>query len=306
MPYHPDTLRRWRSEGLPAGLETQEELHTLFGLTPLTFFEVAPDVDRAGARERVRTAADLNRTCSDLYAPEKLDRRLDEYRRALERSASLDGILWVPIHGFFWHPRELLGITEHLVSFYDRPALMHEINRRLLEFNIRAVRTLYGMGVPAVVCVSEDLAYKNGPMISPEMFDEFVAPYHRLLVPELSQARCVIALDSDGNVTDLVGRFSGVGYHCINPMERQTGMDLHCLRSEHPQTAFMGGFDKRVIACGHQAIADEFASLASLFRRGRFLPAVDHQTPPEVSLASYRSYLSESERFFREMGVLPT
>jgi hypothetical protein len=77
------------------------------------------------------------------------------------------------------------------------------------------------------------------------------------------------------------------------------------MREAHPGISFLGGYNKLVMSKGRDAIEAEFESLKPLFGRGRFIPAVDHQTPPEVSLENYRHYLAASERFFREMGVSP-
>ena len=140
-------------------------------------------------------------------------------------------------------------------------------------------------------------------MISRAMFDEFIAPYHRELLAEIKKQFCVAAIDSDGEISEVTGWFAELGYHCINPLERQTGMDLMALRNRYPQMAFMGGYNKRCMSQGPPAIAAEFESLKPLFRKGKFIPAVDHQTPCEVSLQNYRHYLKASEGFFAEMGV---
>jgi hypothetical protein len=42
---------------------------------------------------------------------------------------------------------------------------------------------------------------------------------------------------------------------------------------------------------GENAIRNEFERLRPLVRSGRFIPSVDHQTPPGVSLDQYRSYV---------------
>lgn len=39
------------------------------------------------------------------------------------------------------------------------------------------------------------------------------------------------------------------------------------------------------------AMRAEFERLAPLMKSGGFIPSVDHQTPPKVSLDQYRTYL---------------
>ena len=305
MPYNEATVSRWRSEGLPESIQTLAEFHDYFGLNRLDFFFVWPDIDGAGCRERIATAEDFHAVKRSLYDLRKIRVRMDDYRRALDSIVAADGIMWIPLHGFFWHPRDLFGVAEHLMMFYDEPELMHDINKTLLEFNIGVVRMIYETGVPAIICVSEDMAYKSGSMISKEMFDEFIAPYHKELLAELKKEFCVAALDSDGEISDVTRWFSEIGYDCINPLERQTGMDLIKLRADNPDIAFLGGYNKLVMSKGPDAIQAEFESLKPLFGKEKFIPAVDHQTPPEVSLENYRHYLKASEVFFKEMGVSP-
>jgi hypothetical protein len=42
---------------------------------------------------------------------------------------------------------------------------------------------------------------------------------------------------------------------------------------------------------GVEAMRAEFERLLPVMRRGGFIPSVDHQTPPGVSLKQYRDYL---------------
>ena len=59
----------------------------------------------------------------------------------------------------------------------------------------------------------------------------------------------------------------------------------------------LGHYDKMVMSRGEQAMRGEFERLGPLMRSGGYLPGVDHQTPPEVSLDQYRVYLRLLEEF---------
>jgi len=50
---------------------------------------------------------------------------------------------------------------------------------------------------------------------------------------------------------------------------------------------------------GEEAIRAEFERLLPLMRSGRFIPGVDHQTPPGVSFEHYHVYL----RLFAEYAA---
>jgi hypothetical protein len=61
----------------------------------------------------------------------------------------------------------------------------------------------------------------------------------------------------------------------------------------------VGHFDKMVMDRGEAAMRAEFERLVPLIRSGGFIPSVDHQTPPGVSLDQYRLYLRLLEEYTR-------
>ena len=54
----------------------------------------------------------------------------------------------------------------------------------------------------------------------------------------------------------------------------------------------IGAFDKTVMHLGADAMRKEFERIFPVMCSGGYIPSVDHQTPPEVSLENYRCYVS--------------
>ena len=75
------------------------------------------------------------------------------------------------------------------------------------------------------------------------------------------------------------------------PREADGSVDLEALRRRHPEFLFVGHYDKMVMPHGEAAMRAEFERLLPVMRQGGFVPSVDHQTPPGVSLENYRCYL---------------
>ena len=59
----------------------------------------------------------------------------------------------------------------------------------------------------------------------------------------------------------------------------------------------IGHFDKMTMPHGEAAMRAEFERLLPAMRSGGFIPAVDHQVPPGVSLEQYRVYLRLLEEY---------
>lgn len=220
--------------------------------------------------------------------------RLAQYQAAQERDELL---IWLTLPGFFGWPRRLLGIERHFLAFYDQPELMHRMNHDVAEWTVRILRKTHQVCRPVFATIGEDMSYNHGPMLSRELFEEFLAPYYRRVVPVLKELGMYVFVDSDGDVTEMISWLAAVGVEGILPLERQAGVDGRRLRQLFPRFRLIGHFDKLTMSRGEPAMRAEFARLAPLIRAGGFIPSVDHQTPPEVSLANYRIYCRLLDEF---------
>ncbi len=178
------------------------------------------------------------------------------------------------------------------MAFYDEPELMHRINRDITDFNLRVFEKVFSVLTPDFMTFGEDMSYNNGPMISEQMFDEFMLPYYREMVPVLKEKGVRVLVDSDGDITKAFSWFRRAGVEGILPLERQAGVDIALLRETYPDSLFIGHFDKMTMPKGEEAMRREFERLLPTMKRRGFIASVDHQTPPGVSLENYRTYLS--------------
>jgi len=287
------TLDRWHGEGLPEN----GDKFAFLGLDPhrqLWIGAHAPGCP-APARHGAGILPDLSLPAYEEFKRKHLFPKpalnLDAFTGWSEAHARGEFIFWGTLEGFFWFPRTLLGIEPHLYAFYDHPELMHRINADLVEYHLLALEQLCRISTPEFITFAEDLSYNHGPMLSKECFDEFLAPYYRRIIPELKKRGIRAIVDSDGDVTTVIPWFQSVGIEGILPLERRAGIDVAEIRRRHPRWLMIGAFDKTVMSSGEAAMRAEFERLLPVMRQGGFLPCVDHQTPPDVSLAQYRVYV---------------
>jgi len=175
--------------------------------------------------------------------------------------------------------------------------LIHKINQDLTEFNLNIIDQVRKNCLPTFVTIAEDMSYNHGPMISEKTFLEFVAPYYRQIVPRLAEMNSHLFVDTDGDVTLMVPWLQREGIHGVLPLERQAGVDGLVLRNKYPDLCMIGHYNKMVMPYGEQAMRDEFERLRPLMQRGGFIPSVDHQTPPGVSLDQYKIFLRLLEEY---------
>jgi len=298
------TLDRWYDEGLPRELTGHLEIGRWFGLDMHRIFWLTKryQIERREGRPRAHGLIDdtdeYDRLVRPMFEgptfdPEPIRPFAEEQRRG-------DVFLWAQADGFFWFPREILGVERHLTAFYDEPEFLHRINRDLAEYTLRLIDELCAICAPDLVSFAEDMSYNHGPMISQRCFAEFIAPYYRQVVPPLKARGVIPIMDSDGDVTELIPWLEEVGIEGLSPLERMAGNDVVELRRRHPRFRMFGAFDKTVMHRGEAAMRAEFERLLPVMRSGGYIPSVDHQTPPDVSLSDYRLYVSLLRQYCEE------
>jgi hypothetical protein len=117
------------------------------------------------------------------------------------------------------------------------------------------------------------------------------------LLERIKDMNAITIVDTDGDVTRLVPWLQAVGVEGVLPLERQAAVDGMALRELYPKLRMVGHYNKLVMHLGEAAMRKEFERLVPLMRPGGFLPSVDHQTPPEVSLDDYRLFLRLLEQY---------
>ena len=289
------TIANWESEGLPKSLTTQQ-IFEYFDLDEHVQFWVR------GVREgvdsfHISTEEEYEAVMNDLYCDENIDKFIPKAKEIAGRSEEERPLVSILIDGFFWHPRNIFGIEDHLFAFYDNQELMKRINRDQLAYNKKVIDRLSDIVKPDILCVAEDMSYNLGSMISKELYDEFMAPYYHELIPYAKSKGMTVFLDTDGNVEPLIPWFKEVGIEGVTPLERKAGVDVKRILEEHPDFLAMGAFDKLTMHLGEAAMRAEFERILPAMRTGRYIVSVDHQTPPEVNMENYRIYRSLLEEY---------
>ena len=302
-PYWNETLDVWHKEGLDPTLEG-DRVQQLMGLDPLWYTSLDPIGDgfkwpEITGAPVIESEEDYQKLLPHIYPKNPVDKLRDFIMARKEESDRGDFMFLLNLNGFFWWPRTVLGIENHLVSFYEQPELYHKICTDLLEYNVRTVKAFLECASPAFVLLGEDMSYNHGPMIGKNIWDEFLKPYYLKFLKEMKALNVTVIYDSDGMIEDIIPWLIECGFDGILPLERMAGVDINRLTEKYPDFKFIGGYDKTVMKNGEEAMRAEFERIFPAIKRGCYIPCVDHQTPPDVSTENYRTYI----KLFREYAI---
>jgi hypothetical protein len=226
----------------------------------------------------------------DSDAPERLP--ADAPRRAAAL-AKRDWPVVMHFAGPFWEMREWLGLEPQCMLFHDDPDWAREMVMFWQEHIARLLERAFAHVVPDEVHISEDIAYKKFPLISPAMIREFILPCYKRWGEIIRKAGVPIyAIDSDGFIDDLIPIWIEAGMNACDPIEVAAGNDIAAMRRRHGRKmAFRGGVDKREMAAGPAAIDREFKRLMPVIKDGGYIPGCDHGVPSDISWPNYVHYM---------------
>ena len=321
-PYEVEAIRRWQQEGLPESTDPVDFLgmsrlveiplsfHPIPAFAPV---RVAEDdvyyVEQSDMGALVRHRKDYP-TLYYGHIDHPIKTRADWERYKLRFQAATPGRLppdwptaWLPrlrnspdpvcltlFPYFFRFGFYSMGMERFLSAFYEEPDLMHDIFAYIGEFVTAGVRAVLDVCVPDVVRFTEDLAGKNGPLVSPRIYQEFWHPYQDPLI-RLLQERGVplICQWSAGNFERLIPDMLEHGFNCTWPLEVMSGMDAVRLRTRFGfQLRMAGNIAKEAVIAGPEAIDRALDRLMPLICDGGFLPALDDMASPDMPWAHYR------------------
>jgi uroporphyrinogen decarboxylase len=198
----------------------------------------------------------------------------------------------VCVNGPFWQLREWLGFEGLCMLLLDDPDFALEMIDFWKDFIGRMLERVFQHFIPDGILICEDMAYKEKPMIGPEMARRFLLPSWKQWIDQARAAGVrVIEVDSDGYVGSLIPLWIDAGFNLNSPQEVAAGNDpVAYHRQFGTAMAYRGGVDKRLIATGGAALRREFDRLRPALDAGGFIPSCDHGIPSDVSWPNFVEY----------------
>ncbi len=199
----------------------------------------------------------------------------------------------IGIGSLFGWLRDWMGFEHISVMMYDEPDLMHEMIEHLatltctvIERAVKEIKIDYAAGW-------EDMAFNQGPIISPLMFREFLTPRYKKITDLLRANGVDIAyMDCDGNINDILDPWLEGGINGIFPVEVRPGSDPIAIREKYGQEiVILGGVDKHALIEGKESIRKYLEKIHPYIEEGGWIPHVDHRVPPNVTFENYVYYL---------------
>ena len=139
----------------------------------------------------------------------------------------------------------LHGVEEMILATYDDPAWVHAFLGILRDRKVRFADSMQGARYDLIEHGGGDA---SSTVISPKVFDEFVAPYDRAVIAHARAAGQRVVYHTCGGMMPILERLVGLGANALEtftPPAMGGDMDLaEAKRRIGDQVCFIGGFDQ--------------------------------------------------------------
>ena len=192
------------------------------------------------------------------------------------------------------HMRNLLGVEQLSYLYADDDELYAEIVDTLCGLCYDCAKAILESGAKFDYAhYWEDICFKNGPLVSPTVFEELVGPWYRK-ISDLVNAYGIdiISLDCDGCIDALLPIWLKNGVNTMFPIEVGTwNASIAPWREKYGrELRGVGGMNKTVFARDRAAVEAEVERLKPLIALGGYIPCPDHRIAPDAKFELVQYY----------------
>jgi uroporphyrinogen decarboxylase len=171
--------------------------------------------DMPGALSGARNMSELENF--DWPVPDDLD-----YSGLVSECSRYDN--YALMYGFadIWQrPCLVRGMENALLDLYVNPEWVHFLSRKFTDFYIEDYTNAYrrSSGRIDIFLVISDLGSQGNPLISPAMFDEFIAPYLKELVDCIHGLGAFAMFHTCGMIFPFIERLIDIGVDILDPIQ---------------------------------------------------------------------------------------
>jgi uroporphyrinogen decarboxylase len=244
----------------------------------------------------IKNEADLDK----LEAPDPdADYRLDNLKNAVKRFKGERAVVFLG-HEAFEFSHYLRGMTNLLMDYIERPDLVKRLASVVTTYKKRVLERAADEGAD-VLLTGDDYAHRQGPIMSPAHFAEFVLPYLQEAVDVAKAKGLPFIKHTDGNLWPIMDMIVDTGIDALDPLEPIASMDIGRVKEEYGERIAVAGN----VDCGEllsRATPGEVTeavkeTIAKGSVGGGHILASSNSIHPAVKPENYRAMVDATRRY---------
>lgn len=192
------------------------------------------------------------------------------------------------------------GMENLLVDMMTEPGMVRDIVRMQVDYYKTVHRRAIEMGVDIIHLV-DDYAYHSGPLMSPELFDEFLAPGLKEVVADVKEAGAYCMKHTDGDIRKILPSIAASGIDGLGPLEPEAFMVLAEVKKDHPRLTVMGNVSCDLLARGTESDVEKSVKelIDATAPGGRYVMSSGNSIPFSTRPENLRTMIETTKEYGR-------
>jgi len=319
--YWPETLQRWRNEGLPDDIDPREYFehdiyHYRIDITPEFPEKLIEENDewlirenRYGVIEKVWKNKEgvpfqIEQKIKDRHTWERnknrfsVEKSVEYHKKELEENYILARknkkfFLFTFLEPFE-NTHRFFGMEKLLLAMKEEPEFVKEMFEFQCVLIIKLITVLLEKDyIFDGVFVGGDLAYRGGLLFSPRMYKDVLFPTHKEIFSFCHSKGLPVIYHGDGDMRKLVPDLIEAGVNGIQPLESKAGFDVCEMKKLYgKKLVLIGNMDIRKMTGCKEEIETEISKKVTIAKQNSgYIYFSDHSIPPTVPLENYKFVL---------------
>jgi uroporphyrinogen decarboxylase len=244
----------------------------------------------------IKTESDLDK----LSIPDPdADYRLKSLEDAVKRFKGKRVIVFLG-HEAFEFSHYLRGMENLLMDYILNPDFVKRIARIVMDYKRKVLERAAEVGAD-ILLTGDDYAHRNGPIMSPEHFEEFVLPYLQEAVDVAKEKGVPFIKHTDGNLWQILDLIVDTGIDVLDPIEPMADMDMGQVKEKYgSRIAIAGNVDCAQLlpeATEEEVVEAVKETLSKGAVGGGFILASSNSIHPAVKPENYRVMVEAARRY---------
>jgi len=232
------------------------------------------------------------------YSPDRVD---FEFFRNFNETRDTERPIGLNLGSVLGNIRDMTSVVGMSYLMYDEDEdLFADIVDTYAEMQYQCTKAILETGAKFDFAhYWEDICFKNGPLLSPEIFDELCAKHYKKRNDLCHEYGIdIISLDCDGVTEKLLPTWFENGVNTMFPIEIGVwGDQFEPARKKYGKGMLgVGGMDKTALRKDKAAVDAEIERIRRLAAMGGFIPCPDHRLMPGTKFELVQYYAEEIKK----------
>ncbi|MFN3873718.1 MAG: uroporphyrinogen decarboxylase family protein [Ignavibacterium sp.] len=194
---------------------------------------------------------------------------------------------------------EMMGFENFSFALFEDDELIKMINEKIGQLVVNMFENMAQMDEVKALWYSDDIAYANGLMVSPESLDKYFFPWLKKIGDIAKSVNKPLIYHSDGLLFDVMNKIIDCGVNALHPIEPKAMSIVDVKKQFGEKLCLIGNIDVDLLARGtkEEVIKNVVFNIENVGINGGYCVGSGNSIPEYVNFENYIAMIETAKTF---------